>query len=402
MIYVKFLTKGILLPLLMFIYVEQVQAQVNRAKWTLGGGVGFLYKSDRSVFPVYEKKTSLSLSFSPRIGFFFSNKFLAGGDFYYSFKVVGNFVNYPTVYGIGYFGRYYFMPETWPGFYVVEICNKCTAIKLKPYIGISHLFSNQNIENGNIVAREEIDIQKIRVEIGTAFKLRNNLFYEVSIGRAFFPNSNQKQYCSVNSLFQYYFGETTKDERVKKDSCNASIIRGVLSCFKQSVNKTHKQLGGIIAGTSLTYIKNKDKSPNAIEGDAFREYSWNINVATHISNRFRLGINTIQIFTKSPSEGKNNYYLLGAFVQYEPFSPDKKSHFLLETGLMYGNYATLEPYNPYPREGLIYLDAGVTFEWKLLKNIYIETGFNVYPMLNKINGKYSYTQYVLGLNYIIE
>jgi hypothetical protein len=79
----------------------------------------------------------------------------------------------------------------------------------------------------------------------------------------------------------------------------------------------------------------------------------------------------------------------------------KKNSFLLEAGLMYGNYCTCEDDDPFKRDGLYYLDLGGSFEMQLSKRIYLDMGFNVYNILNDVKGKYAYTQYIVGLNYTI-
>ena len=153
-----------------------------------------------------------------------------------------------------------------------------------------------------------------------------------------------------------------------------------------------------ILGTSLTYI------PNQAERGApvYHELTWHKNIAVNITPSLYVGLSYLSLYTFGSSIRRNNdranYFLFGSFVQYD-FLPKNKSRFFLESSWHRGNYCTCGVEDPYKREGLNYISLGFGFEFPLKYNFSLEVGGASYQILDSIRIKYTYTQYVAGINY---
>lgn len=155
----------------------------------------------------------------------------------------------------------------------------------------------------------------------------------------------------------------------------------------------------LAVGGSVTYIWNPDaQSQGPGFGYTYHETTLNGNVATNIFPNFDLGLAGLRIFTSSSFSGKNDYFLAGTFGQYAIVN-SSTGRLFLELGGFYGNYCTCGREDPYRRGGLKYLDLGIGYTPRIWKNLYLDLGFNLYEILDKVEDKYSYTQYVLGLEY---
>jgi len=153
----------------------------------------------------------------------------------------------------------------------------------------------------------------------------------------------------------------------------------------------------LILGNSLTYIPfNEDGLRNT-----YHELTWNKNIALNLTKSLYLGLSYQNIFTKGSSyiisEKKENYSLVGIFLQYD-LIPKKKDRILLELSWNYGNYCTCGFRDPYKEEWIDYIGVGGSYEMRLNKFISAEVGLYFYDILEPIEAKYAFTQYVLGLN----
>lgn len=163
------------------------------------------------------------------------------------------------------------------------------------------------------------------------------------------------------------------------------------------------------AGSSLTYIWDSEIYGNTYTGAPgeykWFEYTWNINFAASLSEKMQIGVQVLNIFT-SGTRIENSYNTIyGVFAQYDFFSkiPHRRKLFI-DMSFNRGNYFTGDILDPYTREGLWYHGMGGGVELPLSKRnkrIYIDLSFYNYWILNKIEKKYNYTQYVIGLNYHI-
>lgn len=176
----------------------------------------------------------------------------------------------------------------------------------------------------------------------------------------------------------------------------------VLVCFL-GFNLNGQWNKDIWVGTSLTFIPdpvtiNKPGQPPMEV--LYREYTWNLNASISLNEKWRVGAQHLLIRgTTDNVTVKAN--LLGVFGQYNLVSASKKNRLFIEGDLAYGNYCTCGDSFPYKRNGLTYWGWGVGYNRSLSKNLVLEIGINAYYNLQSVPDKYSYTQYVVGLEYRI-
>lgn len=145
-------------------------------------------------------------------------------------------------------------------------------------------------------------------------------------------------------------------------------------------------------GASFTYIWS---SPP----EFFKEYTTSINVAFSPLRRLYFGFNYLNIRFKPTVQTDDRAHLAGLFVNYQ-IAQDSRLTFTPQVGFYLGNYCTCgDTTNPYVRSGLSYLEVGAGFGYALTRALQFEFSFLVYNNLQDIPEKYSYTQYILGLNY---
>lgn len=157
----------------------------------------------------------------------------------------------------------------------------------------------------------------------------------------------------------------------------------------------------LILGASFTYLRFADDDFEY----RYHEMTSNINLSTHIAKNVYLGLGYMNIRSISKSlvleKEKNGYFMVGVFVQYD-FLPQQKNRLMAEISYHYGNYCTCgksNPYRPYESSNLSYFGFGGSYDWHLVKGLFLDIGFNVYTIINKREKKDIFTQYVVGLNY---
>jgi hypothetical protein len=164
------------------------------------------------------------------------------------------------------------------------------------------------------------------------------------------------------------------------------------SCQKY-LNKYNVQIGA-----SPTFIFNSNAGSPKV--NYFKEWTFAFNVATSIHSRIQIGVNSMTIFHTDYSSGLyKRAYINSLFSQYS-ISSSKKFNLYAEGSLSRGNYCTCGLRFPYQRNKLNYLGMGLGMNYKLTKSLYLDFGFNNYIITNQIKGKYNFTQYIIGLNYI--
>ncbi len=151
----------------------------------------------------------------------------------------------------------------------------------------------------------------------------------------------------------------------------------------------------LIVGTSLTYIYYKDKG-NYI---SYNEITWNANVGIHLNENFFSGLQILNIYSSEVGNKKDYYSIYGLFTQYD-FLKKNTNRLFAEVSFNRGNYCTSNDIPSYA-DNLYYIGLGGGFEYKIKKipNLYLDLSFIAYNILNKIEDKYGYTQYIIGLNY---
>ena len=153
-----------------------------------------------------------------------------------------------------------------------------------------------------------------------------------------------------------------------------------------------------IVGTSMTYILER----NEFLPNNYHEFTWNKNIAINITKSLYVGLSYQNIYTRGSSvrikDENNNYNIFGAFLQYD-FLPLRKDKLGIELSWNYGNYCTCGSDDPYKNDGLNYIGIGGGYERPITKLISAEVGFYLYDIIGKVENKYAFTQYIVGLNF---
>jgi len=180
------------------------------------------------------------------------------------------------------------------------------------------------------------------------------------------------------------------------------------NCVAQNVEETlssekhYAQEPSLVIGSSLSYIWDTELV-NGRNFTYWNEYTWRLNAAISIRNKWKFGVNSNYIFTKGFLRGRNNYNMLGLFAQYN-LVPDtlKGGGLFLELNLNRGDFCTCQNTSnaePFRYEGLTYVGFGAGYEFKLWHNWYGEASFLNHIITNPIEGKYNYTLYVVAIKY---
>ncbi len=154
----------------------------------------------------------------------------------------------------------------------------------------------------------------------------------------------------------------------------------------------------IVIGGSPTLIRNDERS---VQGKRETELTLAFNIATSLHERVQIGINSMTIFHTDFNTSKTNVSrILGVFGQFSMFSSQNGNIFMELSGNK-GNYCTCFPNFPYKLENLYYLGIGAGANFRLYKQFFLDIGFTNYDILNNIKEKYNHTQYIIGINYLI-
>lgn len=184
------------------------------------------------------------------------------------------------------------------------------------------------------------------------------------------------------------------------------ILLGIMAlampalCHAQANNAFGQRL---TIGTSVTHIweDNPDVS------NTYNETTWEKNIAVSLTRSLYFGLSHKHIFTwgSSVAERQNDkarYHMFGPFVQYD-FLPDKASRLIAEVSYNVGDYCTCGTLDPYRVAGLSYLGWGFGYDMPLWRGLSLDLAFTAQYILNEIQPfSYSYTQYIIGLNYTLE
>ncbi len=150
----------------------------------------------------------------------------------------------------------------------------------------------------------------------------------------------------------------------------------------------------LVVGSSLTYKWGDPTSGH------FKEFTWAKNIAFSPFKGLYIGVNHLNVWNSSDYTPPRKAMLVGGFAQYH--LGNYSIRFVPELGYYRGNYCTCGDDIPYGREGINYISVGAGFETNLYKGLQLDLSFLVYqPLLPRhgLNYAYSFTQYVIGLNY---
>lgn len=146
-------------------------------------------------------------------------------------------------------------------------------------------------------------------------------------------------------------------------------------------------------GSSVTYIWNNEVGPAD-------ETTLNLNASLVVQPRWSIGVQFLHLWSRSELLGSDQHHLWGGYVQYDLLS-ERHMRVYPELGLHRGNFCTCGDLDPYRLPGIWYLSMGGGMDIRLIGDLYLELGFYNYHLFTDAPRKYNYTQYVLGLTYVV-
>jgi hypothetical protein len=169
--------------------------------------------------------------------------------------------------------------------------------------------------------------------------------------------------------------------------------------FAQKEKTKQPLFKSFVVGANYTYVPDHENIAG-IEYGTYREHTISFNGAVDIAKHFRVGIDVKMISTKGAISGNNKYNLVGLFGQYK-FAEGKRGFGFGELGYYKGNYCTCGGDIPYKKDNLSYLNWGGGYNFKLYNNLKLDLGFTTAQVISNVKGRYAYTQYIVGLDYVI-
>lgn len=155
----------------------------------------------------------------------------------------------------------------------------------------------------------------------------------------------------------------------------------------------------IIIGTSLTYIP----ASNEFDEYTYHELTWHKNIAVYVGYNLYAGIQHLNIYTSGSvlfgvDDRRENYYMAGAFLQYDLLKK-YKARIYPEVSYNIGNLCNCGNGDSYRVENLQYLGWGGGADYPITNWLSIEAGLHFYLIIQKQPvEKYGFSQYILGLN----
>ncbi len=183
------------------------------------------------------------------------------------------------------------------------------------------------------------------------------------------------------------------------------IYLTLLSIPCKSIAQTNNKeyFNKVIVGTSLTLITNLYENLNAPkQEDKVLEYTWNTNLSLEINKYFRTGFHYMYIVEKSKYFDNQKYFMAGTYIQFNPLgkkTPPNRVY--IENSLNIGNICSCGNDRSYKLDNLKYWGLGLGADLKLTNWLHLDLAFHNYIILNKIQEKYNWTQYIIGLDFPI-
>ncbi|MFN8394606.1 MAG: hypothetical protein U0176_08045 [Bacteroidia bacterium] len=359
----------------------------------------------------------------PRLGYF-PTRFLAlgvtGG---YGWRG-GNSISHLNWYNAGGFARFYLFMRNRDRLLGVDTGNpesrltlfrklkpsskRFAALSLFPFVEFELRYSNVSQDSfGNVTIHNRLNqpLLLFRTGFQARFLKRFYISWEPSLG--YYPNKaahHQFRY-GLGSTLEFIHPLSNREARLVSPVIVPASEPEVPGSDSLSAAQQDRQGGRphcsdssyqfrIVVGSSLTYIWDPEMSH-------FREYTWAVNLAFSPRKRLYIGANLMNVWISSDTAARQHFQLAGAFAQYH--IGNKQSVYMTpELGYYRGNYCTCGPENPHRRAGINYLAVGGGFGVHIFQGLEADIGFMVYqPLLSRkgLDYAYSYTQYVLGLNY---
>lgn len=186
--------KKILLFVLLFLSIS-VYAQKRRVLLGMEtGGAGV--QIPKEVFVTDKNLYYNTFQFIPKVGFFINDNFMlaaqGGRSFFRS-----NFLpkeDFPTIYFLGFLGRYYLPKKIETGF---KIKSKRIALSFLPYLEYNHLWTNHLNKKDStrfVNTGKRLDFQIINPQLGVNIKLGKSFILDLGYRLLFEYNSLENQF----------------------------------------------------------------------------------------------------------------------------------------------------------------------------------------------------------------
>lgn len=379
-----------------------------------------------------QRFSAYQLELSPRLGYF-PTRFLALGVSGGYGWTGGNSLSHINWYNAGGFARFYlFMrnrdrllgvdtghpPGRWALFKRASPSSRrFVAMSLFPFLEFDLDFSNAIQDSlGNVTVSNRLDQPMLLFRAGFQARFLKRLFISWMPTVGYFPNrssANRLQY-GIGTTLEFIHPLSNREARqvppiivpasepevpsvdsLEPDtSAEGSLQERVEAQYHARPKRDSIHPFRFVVGSSLTYIWDPEASH-------FREYTWAANVAFSPIRRLYIGGNLMNVWTTSDTSARQHFHLIGAFAQYH-LGNQKKVYMTPEVGFYRGNYCTCGDGNPHRRSGINYFAAGGGFGVNVHRGLELDIAFMVYQPLLPRTGPdqaYSYTQYVIGLNY---
>jgi hypothetical protein len=392
--------------LFIFIFIAQIsigQIFVNSPKrnifeFGIEPGWGGAFLNDRITF---EKTHFLTVEINPYLGYYPSKKLnLSTGICGKYVFVTSDLISLPSVYSIGAYAKIIY-PKT---------------LKYRIFKKIS-FFSEFNYQIGNFLVNNSMPTYEMDTYLArfpdkstslqySSFFINNGIV--VDLGKGF----------NFNAYAQYMHFPLGEKKFIPRFSFSYVIKRNDPNALPEEDNRLKEDkikkkdlpkepnsnfLNSLVVGSSLTYIWNSNDVDYPTDQHFYEEYTWNLNVATSLNKRIMVGAQLMNLFTKGTHVPDRNYMIYGLFAQYDFLAKkETKTSMFLEMSINRGDYGTCGHLDPYRIKGLWYHGMGGGFEFpvkRISERLYVDLSFYNYFILSRIQTKYNYTQYIIGLNY---
>ncbi len=178
-----------------------------------------------------------------------------------------------------------------------------------------------------------------------------------------------------------------------------------MSLFNRGIAQSDKRdyFNKIVIGTSLTLLPDEYEDFNAPKQKAsILEYTWNTNLSLEINKFFRTGFHYMYILEKSNYYDKQKYFKAGTYIQFNPLGKKTPPHRIyIENSINIGDKCSCGNDKPYRVDNLKYWGLGFGGDIEIKKWLHLDLAYHRYIILNKIENKYNWGQYILGLDFVI-
>jgi len=221
--------------------------------------------------------------------------------------------------------------------------------------------------------------------------------YLVTGYRLIYYNYNDKIQKGPKLGIEYHFGEK-REKKLNNNIRELFILNKNKSKSKKNINSYLSFSQRFEYLTSFTYLFQYGQYKEF----KYKEYTWYNSISINLNKSFYFGLQYLNIFTNGSIIEKQNtkthYYLFGMKMLYD-FLPHYEDKLFIETSINIGNFCTCGDYDPYKKRDLYYFGLSFGYDYPIFKRLALRFGFSNYVILNKIEDKYNYTQYTLGLNF---